>query len=748
MPANRLAPLLMGAAVLAAIGPHVYEHHYLGFRQFAGRGLRHVAVWRGHWLALVGWQSGAFKCAPRDRWLRWHRSVQFRRLHLIANNTRFLVLPASAGVPNLASRTLGRSLRRLSADWAALHGHPLELAETFVDPSRFRGACYDASNWVRVGRTKGFARHNGGYTDPHDCPKEMFVRPLRADARTRLADARTRLADPADRPEWACRATPVRYTHEELRSLRGLFAEVPDSRRGQGRKHRLATVLSVCALARLAGQYGPAATERFARNLDQEELRALGAWRSGAGRWVAPSDSTVCRVLADTDPDALQDVLRRWAAPRLAEDAYFETVTLVTHAGRPLASRCCRDEGGETAALRALLEDVDLRGCVVTLDPLHSTRDTERAIVETHGANYMLSIKTNCPDTFRGRRVQRDEARDRRPLHRTHRTQHIDETELEQHRVVHEVPHVLPRRQPHPRLHGIEPLLLQQEGGQHDEHQQHGRRQKVERQTVVLVAVALAVLRHPGHPDEQHDDPGELRSPEVESGDEVALRRRHHLREHAVRSAPAYGCRGWAGRLAGPGAREAYASACHGSTEVRGPRGGVLPGAFPGARIPWQCPRGGRKMPLSQDITPFDENLADTVVAASDDDWLETDPGKAWMRLLWTQGETGRHAGIYRWKKGYAAPSHKHIGAVYVYVISGSLQVRDNVLEAGDFLFEPNGMIHHKTEALEDVDYLMLADGPVIGFDENGLTGYFGWEELRRLQAGAALPPAAQHAAE
>ena len=73
---------------------------------------------------------------------------------------------------------------------------------------------------------------------------------------------------------------------------------------------------------------------------------------------------------------------------------------MVTHAGRPLASRCCRDEGGEIAALRALLEDVDLRGCVGTLEPLHSTRDTARAIVETHGADYVLSIKTNCPDTF------------------------------------------------------------------------------------------------------------------------------------------------------------------------------------------------------------------------------------------------------------------------------------------------------------------------------------------------------------
>ena len=82
----------------------VDEHHYLGFRRFAGRGVRHVAVWRGHWLALLGWQSGAFKCAPRDRWLGWRRSVQFRRLHLIGNNTRFLVLPEASGIANLASR--------------------------------------------------------------------------------------------------------------------------------------------------------------------------------------------------------------------------------------------------------------------------------------------------------------------------------------------------------------------------------------------------------------------------------------------------------------------------------------------------------------------------------------------------------------------------------------------------------------------------------------------------------------------
>ena len=292
----------------------VDQHHCLGFRQFAGRGLRHVAVWRGHWLALLGWQSGAFKCAPRDRWLGWHRSVQFRRLHLIGNNTRFLVLPEASGIANLASRALSRSLRRLSADWEAAHGHPLELAETFVDPSRFRGTCYAASNWTRVGLTKGFARHNGSYTDPRGSSKEMHVRPLRADARARLAD-------PADRAEWACRAVPVRHAPAELRALRDVFAGLPDSRRGQGRKHRLETVLSICALAKLAGLSGPVAAAQFAAGLDARGLRALGAWRSAAGAWRAPSAATICRVMANTDPDALERALRAWAAPRLAEDA-------------------------------------------------------------------------------------------------------------------------------------------------------------------------------------------------------------------------------------------------------------------------------------------------------------------------------------------------------------------------------------------------------------------------------------------
>ena len=125
--------------------------HYLGFRGMFGGGLRHVVEGPdGCWLALLGWCAGAFKVAARDAWVGWAPEQQFRRLHLVANNCRFLVLPAGR-VPNLASRILALSRHRLSDDMEALFGHPVLLAETFVDPSRFTGSCYLAANWTPVG---------------------------------------------------------------------------------------------------------------------------------------------------------------------------------------------------------------------------------------------------------------------------------------------------------------------------------------------------------------------------------------------------------------------------------------------------------------------------------------------------------------------------------------------------------------------------------------------------------------------
>ena len=118
----------------------VARHHYLPFHGLFGKSLRHVAVRGETWLALLGWQAGAFKVGVRDAWIGWSREQQFSRLHLIANNGRFAVLEEGR-VANLASRALGLSLRRLARDMRDAHGHPVLLAETFVDPSRFAGGC-------------------------------------------------------------------------------------------------------------------------------------------------------------------------------------------------------------------------------------------------------------------------------------------------------------------------------------------------------------------------------------------------------------------------------------------------------------------------------------------------------------------------------------------------------------------------------------------------------------------------------
>ena len=228
----------------------VAEHHYLPFHGVIGKGLRHVAVHGETWLALIGWQPGAFKLAAGDRWIGWPAEQQFRRLHLIANNSRFVILTPGR-VHNLASRVLGLSLRRLSQDIQAVHGYPVFLAETFVDVSRFVGTCYRASNWRSLGLTRGFAREPGGAARwrHHGQPKEIFVFEL-TDA---AAEALSRTEVPA---HWNAEQHTEPMAAPRLRSLFECLGEVPECRRDRGKRYPLNTVLAIAVAARLAGYRG------------------------------------------------------------------------------------------------------------------------------------------------------------------------------------------------------------------------------------------------------------------------------------------------------------------------------------------------------------------------------------------------------------------------------------------------------------------------------------------------------------
>ena len=151
------------------------QYHYLGLKSLVGKSIRYVAEIQGRWLALLGWAASALKCQPRDTWIGWSQAIQWQRLHLIANNSRFLILPG-IHIPNLASRVLSLNLRRLSRDWVHVYGHPVLIAETFVDTGRFTGACYKAANWLYLGQTSGYGKHASRYVH-HGQSKAVFVRP-------------------------------------------------------------------------------------------------------------------------------------------------------------------------------------------------------------------------------------------------------------------------------------------------------------------------------------------------------------------------------------------------------------------------------------------------------------------------------------------------------------------------------------------------------------------------------------------
>ena len=163
----------------------IRSHHYLGYAQPVGEHLKFLVSTAAHPVACFAWSSAPRHLGPRDRFIGWSAEERRRNIRLVAYNSRFLILPW-VKVPHLASHLLGRMVRMLSAEWEQVYGHPVHLAETFVDPTRWKGTCYRAADWEVVGRTTG--RGNNDRTNrPNRSCKDVLVRPLTRSFRTLLA---------------------------------------------------------------------------------------------------------------------------------------------------------------------------------------------------------------------------------------------------------------------------------------------------------------------------------------------------------------------------------------------------------------------------------------------------------------------------------------------------------------------------------------------------------------------------------
>ena len=163
------------------------QHHYLGYRGPVGQNLQYLVSDRqGRLLAGALFGAAAWQCADRDQYVGWDAATRAHGLPFIANNARFLIAPW-VKVPHLASHVLGRIAQRLSRDWQRKYGHPIYLLETFVQPDRFAGTCYQAANWRRVGQTKGRSRQNSPNGQSYRLPiKDVYLYPLHPSFRQQL----------------------------------------------------------------------------------------------------------------------------------------------------------------------------------------------------------------------------------------------------------------------------------------------------------------------------------------------------------------------------------------------------------------------------------------------------------------------------------------------------------------------------------------------------------------------------------
>jgi hypothetical protein len=314
------------------------EHHYLGALPKISETLWYVATFGDQWIALLSFSAAALKCSARDRWIGWDFRHQYDRLKLLTNNSRFLILP-SWHFPNLASRILSLCQKRLPADWQALFGHRVVLIETFVDPQRFQGTIYKAANWVYVGNTKGFHRTRQGYSATAQSPKMVFVKPL-------TSDAQALLSRPILKPAYRIGGPKIMLSAQQMQSLPNFFKEIPDPRRAQGRRHRLATVLAIAAGATLCGMCGYLAISDWAKGLGQMARRRFGC-RYHNKRYVVPSLSIIRDVLIRVDPVLLDRALQRW------NQAYAQNDESLAIDGKTMCN-AINDQGHQTHIMSAV----------------------------------------------------------------------------------------------------------------------------------------------------------------------------------------------------------------------------------------------------------------------------------------------------------------------------------------------------------------------------------------------------------
>ena len=175
----QIVPVVSGTDASVRWNAYLARYHYLGYKVLSGDQLRYAVSDRaGRLLALLGFDAAAWKTAPRDAFIGWSSVQRRHNLHLVVNNSRFLILPW-VRLPNLASHILSQIQQRLPHDWQQRYAYQPVLLETFCETPRFNGTVYRAANWTLVGLTQGRGRNDRDRQLTLPKKHMSFIQPLR-----------------------------------------------------------------------------------------------------------------------------------------------------------------------------------------------------------------------------------------------------------------------------------------------------------------------------------------------------------------------------------------------------------------------------------------------------------------------------------------------------------------------------------------------------------------------------------------
>jgi predicted transposase YbfD/YdcC len=389
------------------------REHYLHSDRLVGERLCYVAIHRGQWLALAAWSAPALHLKARDHFIGWSEEQRRQRLALVVNNSRLWVFP-DHHYPNVVSRFMKLMLGRLSADWEARWGHAAVLAESFVDPQLYQGTAYRVSGWSQLGQTAGWKRSAVDFYEPHQRPKQVWVREL-------VKRACVRLRAPELPPAWAKveAKVPPRCTAQasEIASLiQRLRREVPEFRRKEALAYPVAGMLALIAMALFSGvTKGYEDLADYAATLSQGQLRALKfRLNRHTGRVRCPQRTSFQRVLTEVNPQILERVLLFWQEQVLGpvqdklvildgkeiRHADVESVSAVSGTGRWLGSTLVKEGSNEIPAAREQLAKLDVVDKIVLADAAHTQVETVRQTLYEQGGDYLLTVKENQKGLF------------------------------------------------------------------------------------------------------------------------------------------------------------------------------------------------------------------------------------------------------------------------------------------------------------------------------------------------------------